>query len=512
MIPIGTLERAVRKGLEAAGGAPGVIEAEVFASENTSWIARLNYTSHIPSNGVEEPKSQTSYGVGVRAVFRSDAGQSLLGFGSEPCDLSTDAVLRALEKARLGAVLDPDFHGLPEPSGEGAVPVDHDEKLDALADDVFVGLAWNILRGALDVFASSGIFNTVILGGDMRLLSERMAVGNTRGIMATDQSSLLSATMTAMIEREQAKGTGWTSAASVDAFHPEEAGAEAARGAVAARGGKRVAPGRHTVIFGPQAVADLLMHLIAPSLILTAFDEAYSPFLGRWGETIAHPDVQIFDRGDLPGAVGSKRVTCEGIPTGRTDLVKDGRLVGLLSDSYSAQKCLADPGARDILGVQPDSSLLTGRNGFRFGPGGGRRFDRKPSIAATHLFIGSARPVSRETLLSMVGNGLYIGRIWYTYPVNGLKAGDFTATVVGDSYLIRGGAIQAPLMPNTVRINDTFTAILSRIIGMTDSPRATLPWAADEVIHAPEIAVSDVSISAISHPSQEGTAGPRGTT
>jgi len=45
-----------------------------------------------------------------------------IGFGSEPTDLSLEGVRRALEKARLGAVLDPEFVSLPKgPSGTHSV-------------------------------------------------------------------------------------------------------------------------------------------------------------------------------------------------------------------------------------------------------------------------------------------------------------------------------------------------------------------------------------------------------
>ena len=84
--------------------------------------ARLNYTSHIPCNGVEEPKSVESYGLGIQAVFETPGGR-LLGFGSEPSDLSTAGAARALAKARQAAVADPEFVSLParprEPRGAG---------------------------------------------------------------------------------------------------------------------------------------------------------------------------------------------------------------------------------------------------------------------------------------------------------------------------------------------------------------------------------------------------------
>ena len=66
-----------------------------------------------------------------------------------------------------------------------------------------------------------------------------------------------------------------------------------------------------------------------------------------------------------------------------------------------------------------------------------------------------------EELIREVGDGLYIGRIWYTYPINGLRAGDFTCTVVGDSFVIRDGRIAAPIRANAIRINDNITRVLT---------------------------------------------------
>src|SRR6185503_17463880 len=91
---------------------PGVREAEVFAAENGGLSTRLCYASHIPCNGVEEPKSTESRGLGIRAVFESADGP-LLGFGSEPSDLGPTGVARALDKARRAAVRDPGFVSLP---------------------------------------------------------------------------------------------------------------------------------------------------------------------------------------------------------------------------------------------------------------------------------------------------------------------------------------------------------------------------------------------------------------
>src|SRR5256712_8623386 len=193
----------------------------------------------------------------------------------------------------------------------------------------------------------------------------------------------------------------------------------------------------------------------------------------------------------MPGFTGSKGITCEGLPTGRTDLIKDGVLVGLLSHWYDSQRLLNDPMLTAKLGVdrQAAAPALAPRNGFRY-DGGGRSFETQPGTAASNVIVEGADPGALATLIRTVQNGLYVGRIWYTYPINGFSAGDFTCTVVGDSYIIRDGRLAAPLKANTLRINDNIAKVLREILGITKDVKGTLVWAADEVVYAPEIACS----------------------
>ena len=91
---------------EVARGAPDVREPRSSSPPTRVLLARLNYTSHIACNGVEEPKSVESYGLGLHVVFDGPDGPRT-GFGSEPSDLSaTGAVAHALDKARRAAVVD----------------------------------------------------------------------------------------------------------------------------------------------------------------------------------------------------------------------------------------------------------------------------------------------------------------------------------------------------------------------------------------------------------------------
>src|SRR5881409_2840142 len=511
MRTVDELARASEEALALVARQGDIREAEVFVSANSAVLTRLNYTSHIPCNGVEEPKSTESYGLGIQAVFDAPEGRRI-GFGSEPSDLSPAGAERALVKARRAAVVDPEFVSLPAPTGEArTLSGYHDPRLMALDDASLVDAGWRITGGALRTFIASGRLAGLagddealpqlglILGGDVTILRERIAIASTTMPRPqTDETSLITAFATAMVESRGAKGSGASTGTRLDHF-TDEAAVEAVQNAIGAIGGERVPSGTYTVVFGRQPVADLLNNIVIPSCTAGAFYSSSTPFLGKLGRGVASPRLHLYDDGARPGFMGSKGITCEGLPTGRTDLIRDGVLVGCLSNWYETQRLLRDPELLTKLGAQGPvaEAALSPRNGFRFGDGGGRQFDNQPSVAASNVVVEGADPVSREELVRHVRDGLYIGRIWYTYPINGLRAGDFTCTVVGDSYIIRDGRLAEPLRPNVIRINDNIATILTNVVGVTKDVKGTIVWAADEVVYAPEIAVSGVRVDAI---------------
>jgi PmbA protein len=557
MIPITLLKTAVRKALQQLARMKDVKEAEVFASSTDQLLCRLNYTSEIPCHGVEEPKSTESFGLGIRAVFSNGNGAgdgvSRVGFGTEARDFSGEGIRRAIEKARQNAVADPDFVSLPGPEsagshGSGRRLVDyHDPAIMALNDTRLVEAGWLLVNEALRTFegsdelkalprpaaashadtktkarpvtkkttaqsaqrgrrvappglASQGLASQgLILGGDVTIVRQRIAVASSRlPKVQTDESTYLTSLVTGMVERHQAKGTGYAASTHLAKFKGEP-GPEAAHHAIQATGGQRLPTGLYTVVLGPQPVSDLIVNLLLPSLTTEAFYSCRSAFLGELGYPVASDILSLYDHGAVRGAVGSKAVTCEGLPTGRTDLIREGVLGGLLSNHYETQRLLRDPGAREKLGINPQEHLdaLTPRNGFRCSSRGARQFDALPSIAATNVFLEGSVPHSTESLLQLVGNGVYIGRIWYTYPMNGLRAGDFTCTVVADSYVIRNGRLGPALQGNTIRITGNIRQILQNVLGITKQTRPVLVWGSDEVVYAPEMAVRELQLSEI---------------
>ena len=97
---------------------PGVREAEVFVAANGVLLTRLNYTSHIPSNGVEEPKSSESHGIAMQVVFQGTDGVTI-GFGYEPGDITISPpgmpIAYRWNGPNRGILMELDLDALPAP-------------------------------------------------------------------------------------------------------------------------------------------------------------------------------------------------------------------------------------------------------------------------------------------------------------------------------------------------------------------------------------------------------------
>jgi len=522
MIPLSKLRTAAREALAYVRAQFDVAQAEVFASANTNLTVRINYTSHIPSNGVEEPKSVESFGLGLRVAFHGSGSKSAAnsskgmttGYGSEPADLSLDGVRRALDKARVGAVLDTEFVSLPKPQTKRREPVEsvHDPAIMQLNNPGLLAAGWRMMNQGLQVFSTSeDLLNLagspqrlpdlgLILGGDLVLLQQRVAIASTHmPRVQTDESTLAMSFATAMVEGQNSKGSGWSVSNKLADFNGDSA-AEAARNAIKSMGGQRVPSGNYRVILGPQALAEILEWVLLPGLQLDMFHAEASPFMGKLGQQIASEQLNIYDDGAAPGLAGSKAITDEGLPTGRTELIKAGVLSSLMSDYYGYQRILHDPKGKAKLGTEPSKSVqaIIPRNGFRPGNGGGRDFNSPPSTTPTNLVVEGTKRRSQRELLRLVGDGIYIGRIWYTYPVNGITAGDFSGTLIGDSYIIKDGRLSTPLQPNTLRMNDNVLRVINNILGIGSERRGTVRWSSDQITWAPEVAVDGFRLEEIS--------------
>ena len=476
---------------------------EVYCSSGEQIVARLNYTGEIACRGVEEVKSLAADGFALRIVTRRNPHETASAFMAG--DLSMDGVKRALAQAMNAMVIDPNFPGLPAPPKaqrpKGAGP-DH---LLGASHLVISRAAWETLEGAMREFARRvppHLNNPgLIIGGDFTLTRERIALTSSAipGIRA-DQDAYFTASVTTIIEALQAKATASAMGRSSVELQRAQAtlGKDAIRRALDTNAPVCPPSGKYRVLLGPQPLAEILSYMIIPSLTAGAFYRADSAYHGRFGSQVMDPRISLIDDPGLSRGAMHRRITCEGLPAIRTVLIREGRLTGLLSNSYDSHRLAADEALAEKLGESaPPRPVIAANNGYRISADGGRRFDSAPHAAASNVLMKTKDGISQTELIKAVRNGIYVGRVWYTYPINGQRAGDFTCTVSGDSYLIEEGRIAAPITPNCLRINAHIDDVFGAPAAVGNRPLSSFVWGQSEAFYLPALVVDQLPLTSL---------------
>ncbi|MGC1343183.1 MAG: metallopeptidase TldD-related protein [Candidatus Binataceae bacterium] len=475
---------------------------EVYAASAENRIARLCYTCDIPCRGVEEFKTLHADGFQLRIVMRRDAHE--IGTAYEAGDLSLPALSAAIARARRAAVIDPHFPGLsvsaPKPP---SVHSPHGD-LSRASEAALGACAWRIIGGALAAFRKSNAARArnpgLVLGGDISIIRDRIAIANSAfADLRTDESAHFSSSVTALVESLDAKGTASALGASIAAMRTQAArlGREAVNRALALSHGVRPPSGSYRVVLGPQPIAEILNYMVIGSLTAGAFHASSSAYHGRFGERVMDQRLTVLDDPQAGGGAVRRRITCEGLPARRVDLIRNGRIVGLLSTIYDSHRLETDEARAEKLGPLGKDAKFPPASGYRLGEGGGRRFDSHPSSSGTNVIMRARAGVSEREMIAAVRDGIYVGRVWYTYPINGQRAGDFTCTVSGDSYVIRNGKLAEPLAPNSLRINANIAQVFDSPIAVGARPTPAIVWGAPEAFYVPALAVEGITLAAV---------------
>ncbi len=504
MLGASELAGFVRAAARALRGEADLAQFEIYCSSAEDRIARLNYTSDIACRGLEEFKSLQADGFQVRIVMRRDPHEFGTAFAA--ADLSLDALRDALARARRAAVVDPHFPGLPqEPRKLAARRAGERRGLAHIGDSAIASAAARILAGALATFRRSeaSVLERpgLVIGGDVSVIRDRIAIASSGfADLRSDESAHFSASVTALIEALDAKGTATTLGANADEMRRATAmlGRDAVRRALELKRGARPPSASYRVLLGPQPVAEILNYMVMRSLTTGAFHAASSAYQRRFGARVMDPRVSLADDPALRAGAVHRRVTCEGLPARRVELIRDGMLVGLLSDFYDTHRLLTDEDRADKLGPDaPAGPEFPPLSGYRLGEGGGRRYDAGPGASGTNVVMRAREGLDERELLRAVGDGVYIGRVWYTYPINGQRAGDFSCTVSGDSYLIRNGAIAEPLAPNALRVNANIAQVFDAPLAIGARPRSVAIWGSPEAYFVPAIAADGIALGEV---------------
>jgi PmbA protein len=504
MRPLSELKSFTRDAARILAREKDLAGYEIYCATAEHRIARLAYTSDIPSRGLEEFKSIHADGFQLRVAMRRDPHE--VGVAFEAGDFTGDSVREALRRARSAAVVDPHFSGFPDAALDRKLAPSEKSDLARVGDGAIAAAAWDVLDGALATFSKRPANARIerpglIIGGDVSVIRDRIAIFNSHfAEVRTDESAHFNASVTSIIESLDAKGTATALGDSAAAMRRDARllGRDAVRRALALSHGARPPAGKYRVVLGPQPIAEILNYMVMGSLTTGSFHAASSAYHAKFGASVMDSRLNLTDDPAWRAGAIRRRITCEGIPTNRFDLIRDGRLVGLLSNFYDTHRMLTDEHRAEKLGGSAPAKLeFPPLSGYRLGEGGGRRFDASPGSAGTNVVMRARGGVIDRELVRTVGDGIYVGRIWYTYPINGQRAGDFTCTVTGDSYIIRDGKIAEPLAPNCLRINANIAQVFEHPLAVESRPHPATVWGSPEAYYVPAIAADLIALAEV---------------
>ena len=254
---------------------------------------------------------------------------------------------------------------------------------------------------------------------------QSIEIFNSDGLHTTDKRNYIRADLTAIASDggEQATGCwndggllGWEIEGDINA---QKTGEEAARQALINLTAKPCPSGRMPVIIG-NGFGGVIFHEACGHLLeTTSVAKKASVFHDKMGEMIASSKVSAVDDGTMANEWGSINIDDEGMPTQRTQLIKDGELTNFLVDRIGAQQtgfARSGSGRRESYKFAPASRM---RNTF-IEPGDDNIDDMIASIDkgiyASQMGGGSVQPGTGEFNFA-VTEGYYIENGKIQYPV-----------------------------------------------------------------------------------------------
>ena len=194
---------------------------------------------------------------------------------------------------------------------------------------------------------------------------------------------------------------------------------------VTALGGTPIKTGPYTIVIEPET-ASSLVDVIGDLFCAPEIHKGRSMMADRLGTKVASSCVTLIDDGRIPWKAGTGSWDAEGVPTGRTLLIKEGNARSYL---YNLQYAWKD-------GVASTGNACRGMSSL-------------PDVGTSNLLLeaGSETP---ESLISKVRSGLYLTELMGLHTIDPIS-GDFSVGAKGQ--LIENGVITRPVSGVTIASN-----------------------------------------------------------
>jgi PmbA protein len=148
----------------------------------------------------------------------------------------------------------------------------------------------------------------------------------------------------------------------------------------------KINPGRYPVIFTPKAIP-LLLQSLKIGINGKTVQKKASPLLGKLGTRIVSPRINITDDGLFSFGLATAPLDGEGVPSRRTQIIKEGVLKSFIYDLQTA----------GLMGTESTAN-------------GARGYDRLPSPSSKN-FILKAGDASFEEMIKDIKEGIVVDQV-----------------------------------------------------------------------------------------------------
>jgi PmbA protein len=198
--------------------------------------------------------------------------------------------------------------------------------------------------------------------------------------------------------------------------------------------------GEYPIVLESRAVGSLLELLGDTALNGLAYAEGRGALVGRMGEQVAAPAINLADSPHFPATL-PRAFDAEGTPKRPMPLIQDGVARGVVHDLRSGA----------LAGV--------GSTGHALEPGGA-----PDGPTPTNLVLAGGGAAGLDELCAPIERGVYVTRFWYENVVRP-KETLITAVTRDGTFLIEDGRVTRPL--RNLRLTDSVLGILARVEDLT---------------------------------------------
>ena len=363
------------------------------------------------------------------------------------------------------------WKSLPHDSKFKPVEKTYDPALENISNTNLVDLANQMINSSLHK-------NITRISGSLNIVSEHFQIMNSNGLDCSDEATFVAGTITADSEvgNSPVSGVGAISSRTLDSFNPKKVGRDASEMCLDSVNPQTVNQDSYTIILEPYAFGELLAFVFAGNFNLKTYSEKRSCFTGNIGNLISNEKLSVIDDPHFPDGIGSKPFDDEGVTTAPQYLIEHGVFSNLYSDSFDAFK----------------EGTKTSGNAARAGSPLGRSAQPVPVSQPHNLRVVDGK-MSKEEIIKDTKNGILVGRLWYTYPVNP-ERGDFSCTARSGIRIIQNGKIVGPA--KSFRVVYNLKSLLNNVSEIGNDSKNVLQWSSLPTV-TPSVRVESVPVTPI---------------